>query len=99
MDNKELRKVFTRYLKDNGLFASFVKNFTKQTKVRRDWCESSDKSAFSVKKADGFIEYVENINDKKGIISWAFKWADSPEGHDFWSDKSSKWEYFYEKLT
>lgn len=30
---------------------------------------------------------VRNINDLNDSINLAFCWADTPEGHDFWSNK------------
>jgi hypothetical protein len=92
MDNNEIKKKFFRFLKENGVFTSFKKNFVSHTQLRIDWCKGSYKdSTFSVKEAASFNDYANNLKEKKNLISWAFSWKDTKEGHSFWDMLSCRW--------
>ena len=100
MDNKEVKKKFYRFLKENGVFASFKKNFASHTKLRIAWCKNSYKdSTFSVKEVASFNDYANNLKEKKNLISWAFSWKDTKEGHNFWDRVNKIWVYKFESLN
>ena len=92
MDNNEIKRKFFRFLKENGVFISFKNNFISNTQLRIEWCKNSYKdSAFSVKEVASFNDYANNLKEKDKLISWAFKWKDTKEGHSFWETLSCRW--------
>lgn len=49
---------------------------------------------------EGFVLRVcsTHILDPEKLLSYAFKWHDTPEGRDFWEDLNGKWINTYRKL-
>ena len=92
MDNNEIKRKFFRFLKENGVFSSFEKNFISHTQLRIEWCKNIYKdSVFSVKESASFNDYANNLKEKDKLINWAFKWEDTKEGHSFWNMLSCRW--------
>lgn len=90
MEDIEIKKIFFRFLKDEGAFASFKNNFCLQTKRRQKWCEREGGEVFKNKEAESFDSYFNNLVNKKNLIEWAFSWADTKQEN--WYELDRKWQ-------
>jgi len=76
-----LTKEFKDFLNRNGVYKNYSKNL-------------------DVEYGDGALEWIlaDSIlnDDADELISSAFKWDMTPEGHRFWSKISRLWEEYYE---
>ena len=99
--DKEIKfsKVFTRYLKEKGLFKQFAINFnnTRQQITRIVWCESADKSKFKGVPNKTFEDYCNKINNYSIILVYAFDWSATILGHVFWENESNNWRNYLNK--
>ena len=87
MTDKE-RKVFLRFLKDEGLFTSFTKYLPQGNFARG-----------KIKRPPDVIfgEYLQMVG-ARGAISMAFCWGATSEGWSFWNKKDEKWRKFFKKM-
>ena len=83
MKNEEI-KLFRRFLKDNGVYAIFVKNYDPF------YTSCGRQNMFAEDSYIDFKTYIEKISISVAISS-AFRWEDSPEKTKFWSDIHEKW--------
>ncbi len=74
------KKDFYEFLADNVCYNSFVIN----------WRDSYGRDT---SKINDWIEWYLK-DDSTELISRAFYWKESPEGHDFWKQKDSIWREF-----
>ena len=73
---KSIRR-FIRFLKENNVFYAFRSNYDVY------FCFKSQPDI----TCRQYLDKLENYN----FITYAFHWADSNEGHDFWSKLDTKW--------
>jgi hypothetical protein len=76
------RKEFIRFLKEEGAYVAFKKNFSLD--YLRQWF---DKDYKQIVNGKSYYEAVRKID----YISEAFHWMDMPEGYDFWNELNKKW--------
>lgn len=90
---KEVIRHFLKFLKENGVYQMYKANLMKN--VNRDnyvgftygiqlkvlYNPSGSKRKFSIYLAEELINY-------------AFCWAETPQGHDFWSHLSGRWHEY-----
>ena len=83
------RKEFIRFLKEEGVYVAFKRNFS--IDYVRKWFINEYEQIVSGKS---YYEAVEKTN----YISKAFYWRGTPEGYEFWLDISKRWtSLIYEK--
>ena len=92
-------KIFTRYLKEKGLFKQFELNFNdvKQQAIRVGWCKNADGRKFKGEPDATFEDYCDKINNYKIFLVYAFDWSKTKQGHMFWEDESNKWSSYLVK--
>lgn len=92
-------KIFTRYLKEKGLFKQFELNFNnvKQQAIRVGWCKTAVGRKFKGEPDATFEDYCSKINDCKIFLAYAFDWSKTKQGHAFWEDESNKWSLYLVK--
>lgn len=77
------KKKFFRFLKEEGAYAAFKRNFD----IEHISTWSTD--LYNKIKNDGEDFY--NVVNPEHYISGAFAWANTPEGNDFWGNLHFKW--------
>lgn len=92
--NKIIRSEFIRFLKENGILSKFAVYFNnpEEIKIRLSWCNGSD-SSFPTKPSPSFKDYCDKCARKQDLLSYAFRWAKTDEGEDYWYNLASKWEH------
>ena len=92
-------KVFTRYIKEKGLFKQFTINFNnaKQQTIRIEWCKNAGGHKFKGEPDTTFKDYCDKINNYKIFLVYAFDWSKTKQGHYFWEDESNKWSSYLVK--
>lgn len=88
MEGNIICKKFKRFLKENGVYYQYRKNFYEQTKTRKDWCNRTYVNKFSKYVGDSLQELCEGIKDKRFILNFSFYWTETPQGHEFWDEIS-----------
>lgn len=84
-----MKKKLFRFLKENGVFREFLKEFKKQEGLRTSWSHDCDKFfSNSVSTVDSFCT---NMKSSCDLIRYCFLWKDTKEGHDFWEKINNKW--------
>lgn len=90
---KEVIRHFLKFLKENGAYQMYKANimkdvnrnnyvgFTYGIQLKILYNPSGDKRKFTIYLAEELINY-------------AFCWAETSQGHDFWSYLSSKWHEY-----
>ena len=91
MEENLAYKVFIRFLKEEGVYSQFKRNFKEQTSTRIVWANGSKPNFVSCDKVMSMKDFTFNIKNKADILNWAFSWADTIQGHNFWEILSSKW--------
>ena len=92
MEENLICKSFKRFLKENGVYSQFRKNFYIQSKIRKIWCNQSFTNRFSKYiVGDSLQDLCEDINDKSLILNYSFDWSKTPQGHEFWAEISKRW--------
>lgn len=78
-EDKKWKKKFIAFLKENGIYEKWVYNMKDQhpTTNGSSWCMLLDR-IYGFKAYDG--------------INYAFTWADTKDGHDFWRYYDMKWK-------
>ena len=79
-------KVFSRFLKENGIYSKYAREFTK-TKV----------FPFTPKGLDNFIRFYYPANPwrfMKNPIDRGLRWHATVDGFDYWCNINLKWEKF-----
>lgn len=76
------RKEFIRFLKEEGVYAAFKRNFS--IDYVRKWFIGEYEQIISGRS------YYETIG-KTEYISKAFYWRGTPEGYEFWLGISKRW--------
>ena len=87
MRNKFILKRFCSFLKENNIYDSFLYN-----------CYLFGNNECTIENMVYFITV--GIKQYKGIylISDAFDWGETSEGHAFWQDLNDKWRKVCETL-
>ena len=88
----ETYQVLTRILKSLGCYAEYVSNFNKFPRYLLNYSKSLS-----------FREFVKALENNRGenegafdfFINDSFDWADTPQGHDYWSDINSEFMTIY----
>jgi len=78
---KDIHKKFVRFLKENGVFRKFIKNYNNEiigVKYRND-----------IKNANNYWE-MHPSNDFHSFIC-TFNWVESKEGYNYWNFWNSYW--------
>jgi hypothetical protein len=81
MTNEEIKKRFIAFLHEEGITRQYVRNCQKDARMFRFRTVS--------KKVDNIMK---DIFGAGGLISCDFTWRKTPEGYDFWSRVSDRWE-------
>ncbi len=81
MNNKFWRKNFFRFLKEEGVYGEWVYNIYEQHPI---W----DKKFWEYRWK---YELLSEKNHCEEGINYAFCWADTIQGHGFWSALNYKW--------
>ena len=81
MNSKFWRKKFFRFLKEKGVYGEWVYNIYEQHPI---W----DKKFWEYRWKYELLS--EKYHCEEGI-NFAFCWADTKQGHEFWSALNSKW--------
>ena len=76
------KKKFFRFLKEEGAYAAFKRNFSLD--YLKEWFDNDYKQIVNGKS---YYEAVKKID----YISEAFHWMDMPEGFDYWNELNRKW--------
>jgi len=83
MNEEIIKKIFYRFLKEEGAFIYYFKNLYED-------CENC--SDIELKK---FREVMCHYPIE--LINYAFSWIKTPQGHHFWSSINNKWKVIYMK--
>lgn len=88
--NKLLLKEFFKFLKNNKLLETYVKNVdcekAKQWRIRYE---------FPISATDFIIEILKK--NPYNLILYAFDWVSTDEGYDFWESVSIKWCHYFKE--
>lgn len=76
---KFYKKILLKFLKENNIYYSYIKNFSKNYKNNN-------------KEINELINDIDFL--KKSPIGGAFIWDNTNEGHKFWQNMSSKYSNF-----
>jgi len=81
-----------RFLKDNGAYSSFRKNFFNQRDIRTVWVRKSFTKSYTENTPNGaaFKIYCKSIPVYE-YIRYAFRWSETKEGFTFWDDLDKLW--------
>ena len=83
-----------RFLKDNGAYSSFRKNFLNKESsfIRTEWIKCSFKKNYTENVPNGelFKAYCKSVPSDE-CITYAFEWGDTKEGFTFWDDLDKLW--------
>ena len=96
MENIAYKK-FIRFLKNEGAFIAFKFNFKTQVNIRKSWANGSKEKFIDCEKVEGMKDFSFNIKDKGDLLNWAFSWAETKQGHEFWEKLSAKWVNSFKK--
>ena len=93
---KNLTKKFVRFLKEHGAFCAFRRAFTSKIGIdtRIDWAKDEIKyksKLFQIEPDETFKSYSNSITSSKDILTYAFRWVDTPEGDRFWEALNKEW--------
>lgn len=91
MEENLAYKYFIRFLKEEGVYIQFKRNFKEQTSIRLAWANGSKSSFSSCDKVISMKDFTFNIKNKANILGWAFSWANTIQGQHFWETLSDKW--------
>lgn len=91
MEEDLICKSLKRLLKESGAYSQFRKNFYKQAKKRKNWCNYAYVGRFSKYVGDSLQELCEGIKDKRFILNYSFDWSKTPQGHDYWEEIRNRW--------
>ena len=83
MNEEIIKKIFYRFLKEEGVFTYYFKNLY-------EVCENC--SDIEVKKLRNIM-----CRYPMELINYAFMWRETPQGHHFWSFINNKWKIIYMK--
>ena len=79
-EDKNWRRKFIAFLKENGIYEKWIYNIKDQHPVSDvEWWNMFSYSIYKNKCSNG--------------INWAFCWADTEDGHEFWSFYDRLWKY------
>ena len=100
MKGNSISNIFKRFLKENGAYAQYRKEFIKQKGQREKWIKSYKihfKHDVASKKENyepPFDAFCKNIKDKENILNFSFIWADSnfKDARLFWECLRVKWQ-------
>ena len=92
MEKNIVTKRLFRFLKERGIFEAFLTAFKDQRAIRHDWVIYYSDSFNDVPDYFSVDDYCIKIKDKREIFNYAFRWEDSHEGHNFWSETAKKWQ-------
>lgn len=81
----ENRLFFLRFLKDNGIYASFKVNYNKQGQWRNRMSRM-----FAIPQDISINKYTSIVSNGL-MMQLAFDWSATDEGPMFWSDAQTKW--------
>ncbi len=96
--NKEIDfNEFIWFLKDNGVYTSFLRNFKSQTELRLSLCNIVYQSYFFGLVDKTLIDYYAKIISRKDIFILSFEWDDTKEGFDFWKKISDEYSNYLRK--
>lgn len=92
-------KKFIRFLKENGVFTAFIREFYNvgQIKIREKWVDDYLR-LFSEKPTVSLTDYCEKIKDKEEFFQYAFLWDKSRQGDGFWRNLSMEWRKYCDYL-
>ena len=96
MDENLIYKKFKRFLKENGIYIAFIKNFKEQEKARFSWTKDyfskfKKGAETSFEEISVLKQYCNSIENKTLFIQFAFYWDDTKEGYRFWQQKNYEW--------
>lgn len=88
-------KKFIRFLKENGVFAAFTREFYNidQIEKRNKWTEEFTQ-IFDKKPSVSLIDYCEKIKYEEDFIQYAFLWSKTKQGDEFWRKLSFEWHTY-----
>lgn len=89
--NKLCLKEFFKFLKNNKLLETYVKNVDceKAYQFRRRY-------EFQISAIDFIIDFLKK--NPYNLIMCAFEWESTDEGHSFWEIASIKWCNYYDEF-
>jgi len=92
-------KKFIRFLKENGVFAAFIREFynVSQIKKREKWVNDYF-HLFRERPTNSLIDYCEKIKCKEDFLQYAFLWDKSRQGDGFWRSLSMEWRKYCDYL-
>ena len=85
------KKQFIRFLKENNCYKEYCRNFSLYSK-KFIILNQNRKTFISYKKGIDEIINKRILNQIDSEIEYSFRWRDTFEGHDYWSELSHKWE-------
>lgn len=93
---KDLVKKFTRFLKENNAYAEFVSEFksSPHKSIRMDWAYSEiskNTGLFKGVPNESFKSYCRELMKPDEALNFAFRWAETKKGFDFWEALSGEW--------
>lgn len=78
MQTINYRRLFFKFLKENDLYTSWLCNLKAQHPIsNKHWWNK-------------MYNYIYGSNTKQAV-DYAFCWANTSEGHDFWSTINDRW--------
>ena len=83
---------FIRFLKNEGLYRKFVKEYNSEKNYYRG-------ILYGNKSLGEFLKYMRNNHNFSNIISNSFAWRETKQGYCFWSTVSNKWESVYYRFA
>lgn len=94
---KDSVKQFTRFLKDDGSYKAFINNFKSYegTKTRLRWAKGEIESGcwtFKNIPDRTFKSYCKELSQTTDVLNYAFAWAETLEGFNFWQGVASRWK-------
>lgn len=80
-----------RFLKEKGLFAAFERAFKEQNERRILW-SGIYCTYFKYSTNGSFVNYYMSLINKKNFFQFAFEWAKTCEGDNFWRNIDTMWK-------
>lgn len=84
---KQLSQIFITFLKEHNVLEEYRTNFIRQSN-RHKWTFENYLNPLTTTKMTSFI-----IKGEIGeLINYAFTWANTDQGHNFWQHLSCEWK-------
>lgn len=80
-----------RFLKEKGLLAAFERAFKEQRGIRIHWSETFS-PYFKFPTNGSYMNYFTSLTGEKYFFQFAFEWAKTCEGENFWRNIDTIWK-------